>query len=230
MSEKKEVESPNTDSFSERHVLQGAYFNQTLRLWHSTATFMHPSNLIFPLFIHENDDADQEIASLPGIKRIGLNKLKDYLKPIVDDGLRCVILFGVIESDSLKDERGSHADSPSSSVIRTIPKLREWYPELTVACDVCLCAYTSHGHCGVFNKTGNQEIDSCLHREKSVERIAQVAIAYAKAGAQIVAPSDMMDGRIDAIKKLLNQNNMLNRVSQIFISKRYIIQFISRFV
>ncbi len=107
-----------------KHVLQGGYSHKTLREWHSTNTLVNASNFIFPLFIHENDNVFEEIPSLPNINRIGLNKLKDYLEPIVNDGLKCVLLFGVIENDDLKDEEGSYADNKKSAVIRTIPKLR----------------------------------------------------------------------------------------------------------
>ena len=173
------------------HVLQGGYFHKTLRSWHTTNTQVNANNFIFPLFIHENDQAFEDIPTLPGISRIGLNKLKEYLTPIVDDGLKCVLLFGVIENDNLKDERGSYADNEKSAVIRCIPKLREWFPDLLIGCDVCLCAYTVHGHCGVFNEKNCDIpcIDNCLNREKSVERLAQVALAFAKAGAHILAPS-----------------------------------------
>ena len=174
------------------HVLQGGYFHKTLRSWHTTNTQVNAANFIFPLFIHENDQVFEDIPTLPGMSRIGLNKLKDYLTPIVADGLKCVLLFGVMENDSLKDETGSYADNQKSAVIRCIPKLREWFPDLLIGCDVCLCAYTVHGHCGVFNEKSEGDaacIDHCLNREKSVERLAQVALAFAKAGAHILAPS-----------------------------------------
>jgi len=108
------------------HVLQGGYFHKTLRQWHSTNTLVNASNFIYPIFIHENDDADEEIPSLPGIKRIGINNLHAYLATVVANGLTTVLLFGVIENESLKDEHGSHADSEKSSVIRSIPKLKKW--------------------------------------------------------------------------------------------------------
>ena len=222
----------NASSLPLSHVLQGGYFHKTLRQWHSTNTFLNPSNFILPLFIHEQDDADEKIESLPGVHRLGISKIKAYLDPIVLNGLRCVLLFGVIESDSLKNETGSYADNAASSVIRAIPKLRQWFPELLIACDVCLCAYTVHGHCGVFQEGQAQpsySVDSCLNREKSVERIAQVALAFAKAGAHIVAPSDMMDGRIDAIKKLLDENQMLNRVSVMSYSTKFASAFYGPF-
>lgn len=108
------------------HVLQGGYFNRTLRLWHSTNTKVDASNFIYPLFIHENDEANEDIPSLPNIKRLGINRLQAYLEPIVANGLKTVLLFGVIENGKLKDEHGSYADNENSSVIRSIPKLKSW--------------------------------------------------------------------------------------------------------
>jgi porphobilinogen synthase len=215
-------EKPNLD-----HVLQGGYFHRTLRQWHSTNTVLNASNFIFPLFVHENDECLEEIPSLPNIKRFGINKLKDYLEPIVQNGLKCVLLFGVIEDEKLKDENGSYADNEKSSVIRAIPLLKKWFPDLLVACDVCLCAYTSHGHCGIFNEKTAQTppIDMCFNREKSIKRLAEVSLTFAKAGADIIAPSDMMDGRINAIKQILESNCLLNKVAVMSYSAKFASSF-----
>lgn len=215
------------DKLEVNHVLQSGYFHQTLRQWHSTNTLVNASSFIFPLFLHENDDCSEEIPSLPNIKRLGINKLKDYLAPIVSNGLKCVLLFGVIENESLKDEKGSYADDQRSSVIRSIPLLKSWFPNLLIACDVCLCAYTSHGHCGVFHE--EKHMSSSFNREKSVERIGQVALAFAKAGCDIVAPSDMMDGRILAIKNILQENKLLNKVSVMSYSAKFASSFYGPF-
>ena len=212
------------------HVLQGGYFHKTLRQWQSSNTQITPAALIYPLFLVEEDDRSEDIASLPGVKRMGVNVLKAHLDPIVADGLRCVLLFGVIEDEAKKDSRGSYADNERSAVIRAIPLLRQWYPELVVACDVCLCAYTAHGHCGVFNTdTDNPALDMCLNREASVERIAQVALAFAKAGAHIVAPSDMMDGRIGAIKRLLDEHKLTNACGVMSYSAKFASSFYGPF-
>lgn len=216
-------------NFNLNHVLQGGYFSRTLREWQSMNTSVSPSNLILPLFIHENDDYEDEVKSLPGVKRFGINKLYQYLNPIVEDGLQTVLLFGVIDTASLKDELGSFADNAQNPVIRAIPYLRRWFPKLMIACDVCLCAYTSHGHCGVFNEAPTDEaqaecqidITQSIDREKSCERIAAVALAYAKAGADCVAPSDMMDGRIAAINKQLDENKIRNRVCIMSYSTKF---------
>lgn len=217
------------DNYQLKNILQGGYFHKTLRHWHSSNTLVDAANFIYPLFIHENDDASEDIPTLPNVKRLGLNNLKAHLEPVVQDGLKCVLLFGVVEDDKLKDETGSYADNANSAVIRSIPKLKEWFPELLIACDVCLCAYTSHGHCGVMNIDERDKLDSCINREVSVQRLAEVSLAFAKAGAHILAPSDMMDGRIDSIKKILYENNLLNRVCIMSYSTKFASAFYGPF-
>ena len=211
--------------FNLNHVLQGGYFNKTLREWQSMNTNIKATNLMLPIFIHEDDDCNQEIPSLPEVKRLGINKLEEFLRPLVENKLKSILLFGVIENEANKDAQGSFADHPNNPVTRSIPLIRKWFPELTIACDVCLCAYTNHGHCGTFYE---KNIDSCnidltqvLDREVSVKRIASMALAFAKAGADVVAPSDMMDGRIHEIKKVLNENKLLNRVCVMSYSTKF---------
>ena len=133
--------------------------------------------------------AQVEIKSLPGQKRWGLNTLKGFLEPLVKKGLKSVILFGV-PLHMEKDGRGSPADDPNTPVILATKLIRKEFPHVVVACDVCLCEYTSHGHCGELRQDGT------IENGASVKRIADVALAYAKAGAHMVAPSDMMDGQL----------------------------------
>ncbi len=137
--------------------------------------------------IRPTSTSQVEIHSLPGQKRWGINKLESFLAPLVAKGLRSVILFGVpLHMD--KDGRGSPADHPDTPVIQATKLIRRVFPEVVVACDVCLCEYTSHGHCGELREDGT------IENGASVRRMAEVAVAYAKAGAHMVAPSDMMDG------------------------------------
>jgi len=152
--------------------------------------------LMYPIFITDDPDASVEIATLPGQRRWGVNKLEGFLSPLVQKGLKSVILFGV-PLKCEKDDRGTPADDPDGPVIQAIRKLRKLYPSLYIAVDVCLCEYTSHGHCGVLHEDGT------IDTEPSVERLAEVAVNYANAGAHCVAPSDMMDGRVKAIKTAL---------------------------
>lgn len=175
-------------------ILSGGYNHPLLREWQSERQ-LKKNMLIFPLFISDIPDEATPIDSLPNIKRFGINKLVDYVKPLVEKGLRSVILFGVPLKGGTKDPVGTAADDPEGPVIQAIKLLRKEFPELYIICDVCLCEYTSHGHCGVLYDDGT------INRERSVSRIAAVAVNYAKAGAHCVAPSDMIDGRIKDIKK-----------------------------
>lgn len=161
---------------------------------------------IYPLFISDNPDDEVVIDSLPNIKRWGTNKLIPYVSTLIAKGLKSVILFGVPLKSGVKDESGSNADDPNGPVITSIKLLHESFPDLFIMCDVCLCEYTSHGHCGILNDDGT------LNTIKSNERIAKVAQNYAKAGANCVAPSDMNDGRIKAIKLSLIEANVHHQV------------------
>jgi porphobilinogen synthase len=182
------------------------YGTPLTRSWHEGDCALAPENLVYPIFITADRHALREIPSLPGQYHISCEKVVDFLMPLVKKGLRSVILFGVLNDELVKDANGTHADSPMNPVIRAIPIIRSAFSRevLTIICDVCLCAYTSHGHCGILT-TSNPEfpIDNTL----STKRIAEIAAAYAAAGADIVAPSDMMDGRIAEIKNLLRTQN-----------------------
>uniref|UniRef100_A0A4W2FID6 Delta-aminolevulinic acid dehydratase n=1 Tax=Bos indicus x Bos taurus TaxID=30522 RepID=A0A4W2FID6_BOBOX len=194
-------------------VLHSGYFHPLLRNWQTAATSLSASNLIYPIFVTDVPDDKQPIASLPGVARYGVNRLEEMLKPLVEEGLRCVLIFGV-PSRVPKDERGSAADSEDSPAIEAIRLLRKNFPSLLVACDVCLCPYTSHGHCGLLSENGS------FQAEESRQRLAEVALAYAKAGCQVVAPSDMMDGRVEAIKEALMAHGFGNRSSPAFGDRR----------
>lgn len=195
-------------------VLQGGYNHPLAREWQSERQLLKLM-FIFPLFISDIDDEESIIPSLPNIKRHGINKLAAYLEPLVAKGLRSVILFGVILKDGVKDEVGTAADDPDGPVIRAIKLIRERFPELYVICDVCLCEYTSHAHCGVLHEDGS------LKREESVLRIGAVAVNYARAGAHCVAPSDMMDGRIKDIKRGLVDAQLENKVLVMSYSAKF---------
>lgn len=174
-------------------VLQGGYNHPLAREWQSERQ-LKKSMLIFPLFISDTPDEETPIASLPNISRFGVNSVVPYVEKLVKKGLRAVILFGVPLKEGVKDFQGTAADDPEGPVIVTIKRLRARFPDLYIMCDVCLCEYTDHGHCGLLYEDGT------LKREESVRRIAAVAVNYAKAGAHSVAPSDMVDGRIKEIK------------------------------
>ncbi|KAM8872740.1 delta-aminolevulinic acid dehydratase [Synchiropus picturatus] len=197
-----------------KSILHSGYFHPTLRYWQTCNTNLRADNLIYPIFITDSADAVEPISSLPGQARYGVNKLEEMLQPLVQKGLKCVLIFGV-PAKLEKDDRGSAADSEETPAILAVRKIRSVFPDLLVACDVCLCPYTSHGHCGILNEDGT------LNNEASCLRLAEVAMAYAQAGCHIVAPSDMMDGRIAAIKQALRSNGLGNKVSVLSYSAKF---------
>lgn len=171
--------------------------------------------LIYPLFISDQDEEETLIPSLPNQHRRGINKLIPHLEPLVRRGLRSVILFGVPIAPNVKDALGTEADNPQGPVIQSIRLLRARFPSLFIVADVCLCEYTSHGHCGILNEDGS------LNNNHSVDRISDVAMAYAQAGAHCVAPSDMNDGRVRAIKLKLIEAGIAHQVVLMSYSAKF---------
>ena len=171
--------------------------------------------LIYPLFITDNPDEETLIPSLPNQYRRGINRLVSVLTPLIRKGLRSVILFGVPLAPAAKDPLGTAADDPNGPVISAIRLLRSRFPQLYVVADVCLCEYTSHGHCGILRDDGS------LNNAMSVDRISDVAMAYAEAGAHCVAPSDMNDGRVRAIKLKLIEAGIAHRVLLMSYSAKF---------
>ncbi|KAK4054619.1 Aminolevulinate dehydratase [Microbotryomycetes sp. JL221] len=201
------------DQVSISSTLQGGYFHPLLRALQAER-HLTKDMLMYPIFITDEPDAEIVIKSLPGQKRWGINKLKGFLEPLVAKGLKSVILFGV-PVKMKKDSRGSPADHPETPVILATNLIKKEFPDVVIACDVCLCEYTDHGHCGEMRDDGT------IENGASVKRIADVALAYAKAGAHMVAPSDMMDGRVRAIKQALIDNGFGNRCSLMSYSAKF---------
>ncbi|ODQ67858.1 tetrapyrrole biosynthesis, porphobilinogen synthase [Nadsonia fulvescens var. elongata DSM 6958] len=195
-------------------VLSGGYHHVLTREWQNERT-LTKSMFIYPLFMTDDDDAETEIPSLPNQKRWGVNKIVPFVASLVAKGLRSVILFGVPLADGVKDPVGTAADDPSGPVIRTIHILKANFPDLFIMCDVCLCEYTSHGHCGILREDGS------IRREITVRRLAAVAVNYAKAGAHAVAPSDMVDGRVRAIKQGLLDNDLAHSTMVMSYSAKF---------
>ncbi len=157
-------------------------------------THVYAGDLLYPLFIVEGSNIKQEIASMPGIFRYSVDLLPKEVEEITNLGIAGVILFGIPEN---KDEVGSSAFDADGVIQQAIRVIKRAQPELLVVTDVCLCEYTDHGHCGVI-------IDGYVDNDKTLDVLAKVAVSHAQAGADMVAPSDMMDGRIKAIRKSLD--------------------------
>ncbi len=152
-------------------------------------------NLILPLFAVHGRGVREPIGSMPGVFRLSLDELAKEAKDAAGMGIPAVLLFGVPAS---KDPRGSEAYAEDGIVQQAARMVKETIPDLLVATDVCLCQYTSHGHCGVVE-------DGRVKNDASVDLIARVAVSHAEAGADLVAPSDMMDGRVAAIREALDE-------------------------
>lgn len=198
------------------HILHSGYFNATLRSWHSSNALLHTNQLIYPVFVTDlvPDESSEEIPNFPEQRRYGVAALIEHLSPLVSKGLRTILVFGVTSS-SKKSPDGDYAISTESPVRRCLPQLREKFPSLTIAVDLCLCGYTSHGHCGILNDNGT------IHNTASIRRLAEIALCFAQDGAHIIAPSDMMDGRIGAIKKILFDNQLASSVAVLSYSSKF---------
>lgn len=156
------------------------------------------SQLVAPYFVKQDIEGKEAIRSMPGQFRWSPDGLQAELEEIQDLGLGSILLFG-LPTDKDESGRASH-DAKRGIVQETLRLIKKNFPDLVVMTDVCLCAYTSHGHCGIANPKG--EIDN----DASVQALQKIALSHAEAGADIVAPSDMMDGRVRAIREILDQN------------------------
>ncbi|CAF0736527.1 unnamed protein product [Rotaria sordida] len=198
------------------HILHSGYFNETLRSWHGSNTLLSINQLIYPVFVTDlvPDESSEEIPNFPEQRRYGVDALIDHLSPLVNKGLKTILIFGVTTSSN-KNPTGDYALSKNSPVRRCLPLLRSKFPSLTIGVDLCLCGYTSHGHCGILKSDGT--IDNQL----SIKRLAEIALSFAQDGAHIIAPSDMMDGRIGAIKTILLNNNLGSSVAVLSYSSKF---------
>lgn len=157
-------------------------------------TRLSREDLVLPLFAVEGRGVREAVASMPGVFRLSADELASEAKLVADLGIPAVILFGI---PAAKDARGSGADDPGGIVQRAVAAVKRAAPDLCVITDVCLCEYTDHGHCGIVE--GGE-----VRNDASLDRIAATALSHARAGADVVAPSDMMDGRVAAIRRLLD--------------------------
>jgi porphobilinogen synthase len=159
-------------------------------------TTLAVTNLIYPLFVVPGRGVRRPIASMPGVCQFSIDELVKESREIKTLGIPAVILFGIPDQ---KDEKGSQAYDPNGIIQRAVKALKDKVPGLMVLGDVCLCEYTSHGHCGMIR---NNDVDN----DATLELLARTALAQARAGADMVAPSDMMDGRVAEIRQALDEN------------------------
>jgi porphobilinogen synthase len=153
------------------------------------------SDLIYPIFIEEGTEIEKEIESMPGIKRFSLERVSGELEEVRNLGIPAVLLFGIPEA---KDEIGSETWNEQGIIQKAVHFVKKNYPELYVITDVCFCEYTTHGHCGIIH-------DNDVDNDATLKNLARQAVSHAKAGADMVAPSGMMDGMIRTIRKALDR-------------------------
>lgn len=181
-------------------------------------TTLAPQDFIYPIFVVEGENVKREIEAMPGCYHYSLDRLYEIIDEIKSCKIRGVLLFGIPEH---KDEEGSEAFNHEGIVQKAIRKIKKLAPELWVITDVCMCEYTSHGHCGIIK-------DKAVDNDATLEYISRIALSHAEAGADMVAPSDMMDGRIEAIRDKLDENGYKN-VSIMAYSAKYCSAFYGPF-
>lgn len=163
-------------------------------------TRMDKSSLIYPMFVTEGSNVKEEIPSMKGQYRWSVDRMEERLTELAEAGIGGVMLFGIPEH---KDELGSQAYAEDGIVQKAFRKAKSAYPDLYMIGDVCMCEYTSHGHCGVLC---GHDVDN----DKTLELLAKTALSQVQAGADMVAPSDMMDGRVGAIREMLDEHGYSN--------------------
>lgn len=178
-------------------------------------------DFIYPYFVVEGEGVKEEISTMPGIYRFSIDTLVTDVKECYALGIDKVLLFGVIE-DSLKDERGSLAYAEDALVCRAVRAIKAAIPEVCVITDVCLCEYTNHGHCGLLH---NHDVEN----DATLPLLAEMAYVHAKAGADFVAPSAMMDGQIEALDKRLREAGLRDKCKILAYSAKYASAFYGPF-
>ena len=156
--------------------------------------------LIYPMFVMEGKNKVEPIEAMPGQYRYTVDRMDEALEALMESGVGRIMLFGIPEK---KDPVGSEAYAPDGIVQRAVQRAKLKYPEMYVITDVCMCEYTSHGHCGVL-------CDHTVDNDRTLPLIARTALSHAEAGADMVAPSDMMDGRVADIRRMLDENGHVN--------------------
>lgn len=183
-------------SFPNTRLRRNRHDEATRRL--VSETKLHVDNLIWPIFVCEGENQRQKVKAMPGVERVSLDLLVEHVRPAVELGIPAVALFPVTPME-IRDEMGTEALNPDNLMCRAARTLKAAYPELALVGDVALDPYTSHGHDGLVR-------DGHILNDESVDVLRRQALNQAKAGIDIIAPSDMMDGRIRAIRETLDEN------------------------
>ncbi len=171
-----------------------------------------PEKFMWPTFVVDGEGRREAIDSMPRQHRLSIDQLLKELEPMVETGIGSVMLFGLAE-DSEKDSEGTEAYNPNGTVQRAIAAVKKEFPSLVVAADACVCAYTEHGHCGPLTEAG--EVDN----DTAIDNLAKICVSQAAAGADIVAPSAMMDGQVLAIREGLDDAGLTDTILMSYSTK-----------
>lgn len=163
-------------------------------------TTLSSKDFIYPIFVVEGEDIKKEISSLPGNFHYSIDRLEELVKEVEEAGVRGIMIFGIPDN---KDSCGSSAYDENGIVQRAIKRIKLLGSDILVITDVCMCEYTSHGHCGIIK---GEDVDN----DETLEYLARISVSHAKAGADMIAPSDMMDGRIEKIREVLDNEGFKN--------------------
>lgn len=169
--------------------------NETIRSM-MRETRLHPADLIYPIFVIEGENIKNPVDSMPGVYQYSIDRLNEIMDKVKESGISGVLLFGI---PACKDEMGTQAYAKDGITQRAVSYIKKNYPEIYCIVDVCLCEYTSHGHCGVVR-------DGQIVNDETLPLLCRMSVSLAEAGADMIAPSDMMDGRVEAIRDALDLN------------------------
>ena len=174
-----------------------------------------PEDFIYPYFVEEGEGIKTEVASMKGVYRFSIDTLLEDISELLPLGINKVLLFGVIPQQK-KDELGTQAYSADSIIVRAVRAIKAHFPQVVVFTDICLCEYTSHGHCGVLDSR-----ESLVLNDPTLPLLAEMAYQHALAGADFVAPSAMMDGQIEALRKKLDSDPLTKKTKILAYSAKY---------
>ncbi|MDE6625505.1 MAG: porphobilinogen synthase [Lachnospiraceae bacterium] len=167
------------------------------------------NDLVYPVFVIEGENIKNPVESMPGIYQWSIDRFDQELSRILEAGIRAILIFGIPEH---KDEKGSEAYNDQGITQRAIRHIKEKAPELLVIADVCLCEYTSHGHCGLVRGTE-------ILNDETLVLLGKMSVSLVESGADVIAPSDMMDGRVEYIRKVLDENGFYNTMIMAYSAK-----------
>ena len=165
-------------------------------------TRISAEEMIYPVFVREGENIKTPVASMPGVYQYSVDRVDEIMEQVQASGISGILIFGIPKAED-KDEKGSQAYDENGVTQRAVRHIKKNYPELIIIADVCLCEYTSHGHCGLVS-------DGKILNDETLPLLAEMSVSLARAGADIIAPSDMMDGRVGAIREALDKNGFLH--------------------